>query len=353
MEIKDLFKILSFDLLIVYLFLNNQKWDYVTFLILFPIMNNLLIIKNRNMKRTLFIALIIGLNLILLNYVFNYGGHDYIVYSDEMRGRLNDSFISWIIMKIFTLLLGNPSGLYILSYLVCLSIFFIFQIKMFNNKKMFICYLYPVILLADPSFRYLSSGILRNLIAFLIISLSFTNLKIKKWIIMILLAFTHIPSLIYFTIYRIFKRDDLKRVFIQFSVIFLLALGIGFLLGGEAFQTVIKPIEIVYVQSKYITFQHLYNHLGFHGWNNYSILILSFITFFFSKYLENKKENILIWLRMLIIPFIPIFNWRIMIRFLWVSWFPVSMILEDFDDMLDSKLFIFLYSTFLLGARWL
>ena len=315
-----------------------------------------------------FISIVISLPVIAV-YSINPEGHDYNIYSERMKlHNLNDLPISWVIMKIFTSI-RNPEGLYILSGLCVFLIGLLSLNHIYRNS--FLVALFPIIFYHNQSIKYLAGGVVRNLIAFVFIVYYMNNNykilrirnnyivlfdDIKCYLITFILALTHIPSFIYFSIYIFFKIRKKVNIILGlcFGFIFVYLLGIVF--KGEILQSVLKPFEILYVRffiyGDYNNIIHTIRTFSYHGWKRYTLVVYSAITFGLAKSFEKNNRILLPSIILLSIIIIPLFHWKIMFRFLLMSFFPIIQILKHLDeDIPIDKCYIYLLALESIGAN--
>lgn len=292
----------------------------------------------------LFMLLIIGARC------WNINGHDFNVYSDNIKsGRLDFPF-SWSLMRIFTTVLGNPNGLFILSFCTVVFMYIIYRFRIIEGKHRGILYImFPFIFLGNQGLIYLSGGVLRNLIGFSVIVFAeyYYTLNSCEKVSPFILSLTHLPSLIYYTVYRLLHIYETKRFLKRLALPVALLLCGYFLLRGEVSQSIEKIFEMIIVKLSLYPF--FYN-IDFHGWYRYSLTVLSVIIFFIPY--QNMKlvsANIL----MMVIALSGWFNWRIMLRFIFLSFFNIANIIVNVndEDNILYKIFIILLAVESVGSR--
>lgn len=292
---------------------------------------------------TCFMLLVIG------NRCVNVEGHDFNVYSDNIKNGIFDFPFSWSLMQLFTGVFTNPFGLYILSFTTVLSMYFIYIIRIKEENHRGILYLlFPFIFLGNQGLIYLSGGVLRNLIGFAIIVFLeyWYSLESCERVIPFVMSVTHLPSLIYYTIYRTLYIYETKRFLKNLILPVIILLGAYFILGGEVSQSIEKIFEMIIVKVRMYPF---FYQVDFHGWYRYSLTMLSIILFFIPyNNMKIVNANII----MMVLSLSGWFNWRIMLRFIFLSFFNIANIIVNANDESNKlyKIFIILLAVESIGS---
>ena len=128
-----------------------------------------LLIENRKVKYALGIIAFILMAIIFAPYSFH-SVHDIKTYSQLLKeNEVNINPFAWLLMKSSTLLMGNPQGLFYLSYVSCLLLCILWMHLNRHNPTLFA--LTPFLLLGNRALKYMAGGVMRNLIALQIASL--------------------------------------------------------------------------------------------------------------------------------------------------------------------------------------
>lgn len=275
-----------------------------------------------NKKIALFFIVLIGICHISYSVV-NPDGHDYKIYSRNMESRtVNDLPGAWLIMKLFTNIFGNPRGLYLLSAFTCLTLYliFAFKIKTLDMLILFsLCFfsLYPI--------WYLSSGVLRNLMGLCWLSWFILHCKEKdSFFEPFILSVTHTPTLIIYILYKISKKEIRPVIYSVLS--YASMIGFGSIFKGMIWASTLKPLRMIYIK---IVNPFYYVPFVFQG-NNvrlYSFIVFTFCCYTYYKFFKTFNRDLIFWLLMLIMPFIPIYAYNVQIRFLLFTILPVFMVI--------------------------
>jgi len=286
-------------------------------------------------------------------------GQDYWRYSWQVSSWMpKDLPLSWILMKTATALFGNPLGLKVVSLSAILASAII--IMLMNDKKgdLFLYALIPIIFLQNQSIKYMAGGVLRTLLAFAIITyivgLKPSNIKPpeeRSIFVVLILGLTHIPSTIYYILYKILRKEHIKATLISAIAVLSGMLALGAIFGGLTEASAFKPIQLlmhrISIPQGIIT---NIRNFDYHSWNPYAFSYLSILPFGLGKYITEPNKETFVWLVLATLPFIPIFFWKIMLRILHISWLPMIMLLQGAGATQEGRLYASLLAFHAIGS---
>lgn len=288
-------------------------------------------------KAILILVLVIGItHTIYCSY--NPNGRDYIEYSKRMEEDvINDLPISWLLMKTFTVVFGNPRGLYILSFISCMVLYFTYAQKIKNEDVLItfslsFFWLYPI--------WYMSGGILRNLMGLCVLSYFLLYRDGENSIYKpLVLSMIHTPTLMVYLFYCLSEGNIKNLLYSLMSLSFMVFVGVFF--DGNILESSLKPLRML----GFKMIKPLYHvPINFVGVNVlvYSIIVLSFLLYVFSKFMRGYDDGLMFWGVMMIIPFISIYSYQVQFRFLLFTFLPVLMVMlhENEKETTTQKLYI-------------
>ena len=339
---NKILKMLAINMILIRILLNLlYRQNYIIIVI-----SSFLIITVYLLEDKKYIIIIGLINLCLMSYAlidysFNYEGHDYNIYVDKFNRNIFDDLpISYLLMNLAIIFFGNPEGLMILSLILSILICIIFQCKFYDESRYFLFALTPIIILGNQGLKYLVGGVLRNIIGLYFITGAIV-FEFTSFIIIVLLVSSHIPSFIYYLMINIFNLKKKVDIFIYAGLMYIFMLCIGLVFKGEILQSICKPIEILITKLIYYWYVNIPN---FHGWNKYMIIVSSIIIMSLIKYSNIKDKKFLNYLFPLLILYFPLFNWKIMLRLVYMSFIPILMLLYICEVDIDEKIYLVLIS---------
>jgi len=297
-------------------------------------------------KRHLLIGMLVFFIMfyITLNYCYNPNGHDYKVYSERVKVKEGDLYLSWFLMKCFTIVFNNPVGLYLLNFSLIMFLFLFLWSNIYSNGDMLMFICFPVLMLGNPAIQYMMKGNIRNVIGIVIIIFYIVAYDYLPLFFSALLLFTHIPSFIIYSFYIVWNRKD-KMLMLSYSfIIYVFMMVMGFFKGGELLNSFVKPIELILLKFQYSFFIHPLNYMK---WNRY-YLFVAFV-YIYMLYCFNKYEDKFIykWWFLALIINIPLYSFKVMFRFLTFTYIPLTVFTYYRNlNILSDKIFILVYYMF-------
>ncbi len=244
---------------------------------------------------------------VLLRFVINYTGRDFIHYIEMSNGLI------------------PIESLFILSFSMCILLYIGFRKK---SNNWLIKYL-PYILLANTSMRYMSMGVLRNIIAFALWNMS-------EYYIFIIPLF-HPSSFVYFMVY--YLKDIRRYKFRWIHVLIGVIVSYGLVVLGV-------PSNIYRVM-RYITKWGYFsrNWWSFGNWNYYILVSTTALI----VYWKNHK-HITIWMVIYCFMFVYIYHYKFMIRMVYISFFSLVNILIRLDETPFNRKYLLWLSLYFLTS---
>jgi hypothetical protein len=252
---------------------------------------------------------------LLLVFVFftniiNYSGHDY------------NKYVEWT---------GLPIELFFILSLIC--VFLLYWSFVVKNKNY--DYVLPFLFLMNPSLRYMSSGVLRNLIAFTLWNLS--------ELFIIVIPIIHVSSAVYFIGYY-FIRDLIfdklyLRTFYKYLTFFSLlsiTLLCSFIFPSNFFRVITYFTKFDYI---------LENFWNFRCWKYYVLVSSTIIPVYWINY---RKINS--WIVLYCFMFVYIYHFKFMIRMVYISWFSLTNIIISLSGNDFNKKYLYSLSLYYLTS---
>lgn len=279
---------------------------------------------------------------------YNPEGHDYQIYAENMKSdTLNDLPLSWALMKVFTLIFGNPRGLYILSFSCCMILYGLYAYKIENKNSLIIftlCFfwLYPV--------WYLSSGVLRNLIGLCFLSWFILYPSEGQFFETLILGLVHIPTLLIYLLYS-FSQKRFKILFHSVWV-FTILVCLGAIFKGQILISLLNYSKLAIARALnpiiYIPFTYKGSNV-----QAFLIIVLGFLAYTFNEFRKSHDKSLIFWLLMLFIPFTHFYGYKVQLRFLYFTILPILnlMIYKIEEETKQRKLFLILVATLSLIVR--
>jgi hypothetical protein len=347
-KINQLLILVAISLIAYVLYLNSPKYDYFSLYYILLVLLTLIFPNRVELLYAVGLASLIVMCFEVTPFVFNFHSHDYPVYSSAVRSPLpRDLPLSWLLMKIFSILLGNPLGLMVLSFTCVLALDIAFQCGMLRGGDARLFALTPMILLGNQGLRHLMDGVLRNILAFTIITYTLLIKQTEKRssLTVLVLGLTHIPSMIYYTLYKLLKKEHVIPTTFTAIATFGVMAALASVFGGPLWKSADKLLQLFLFKLRH-PIPRFYNPFQHQDWRKYLLAVSSIIPIGLKKHLEQKQGETLVWLFFIALPLLPIHNWETMKRILYVTWLPLLMILRGTGHSLANQTYAALFTIY-------